>query len=69
VVGVLQYIAKKDPLERSLLRPVPVANLSFRFSSFFACAAVKPVGKRKNETVLAHTVGGVHFERRKLGFH
>jgi len=45
-----------------------MANLLFRFSSSFSCVPVKLNVGRRRKTVLAHIVGGVHFEGAKFGF-
>ena len=45
-----------------------MANLLFRFFSSFACVPVKLAVGRRRKTVLAHIVGGVHFEGAKIGF-
>jgi len=45
------------------------ANLFLRLSSSFACVTVKLVVGWKRETVLAHIVGGVHFEGAKMFFY
>jgi len=42
-------------------------KLSLRLSSSFACVTVKFVVGWKRETVLAHIVGGVHFEGARIG--
>jgi len=45
-----------------------MANLFLRLSSSFACVTVKLAAGWKRETVLAHFVGGVHFEGERIGF-